>query len=217
MVYDLPLIHRSFSAARMRTFERASGTAQSSPLTLYQWNMHISGAFLLPLHVCEVVIRNAVAEALEHQHGPRWPWQSGFVSSLPGGGATTYNARTELQRAASSHCSTSSVVAALRFAFWQHMFTQRFDHALWRPTLHHVLPGAAVAGPIHLVRAGLHADLQRVRLLRNRIAHHEPVFMRDLANDLDTLARVVGMRCPEVQAWMQREEAVTRLLQQRLA
>lgn len=214
---DLQLIHRSFSAARMRTFERAIGAAPVHPFALYQWNLRISCAFLLPLHVCEVVIRNAVAEALEQQHGARWPWQRGFYSSLPSGGPASYNARAELQQASARFASTSSVVAALRFAFWQHMFTQRFDAGLWRPTLHRVLPGAGHLGPPHVVRATLHADLQGVRLLRNRIAHHEPVFTRDLGEDLATITRVVAMRCPEVVRWMDREETVTPLLLQRPA
>ncbi|WP_448132876.1 hypothetical protein [Stenotrophomonas rhizophila] len=212
---DLQLIHRSFSAARMRTFERAIGSAAVHPFTLYQWNLRISGAFLLPLHVCEVVIRNAVAEALEQQHGERWPWQRGFYSSLPGSGSDGYNARAELQRATARFPTTSSVIAALRFAFWQHMFTQRFDAGLWRPTLHRVLPGAGQLGPPHGVRATLHADLQRVRTLRNRIAHHEPVFMRDLGEDFATITKLVGLRCPDVVRWMDRVETVTPLLLQR--
>lgn len=211
---DTQLIHRSFSAARMRTFELAAAASPVHPFALYHWNMRVSAALLLPLHVCEVVIRNAVADALALQHGAHWPWQPGLQASLPSGRAG-YNARDELHRAAAACPSTPAVVAALRFAFWQHMFTQRFDRSLWRPSLHRVMPGTNTLGPVHSARAVLHADLQRVRMLRNRIAHHEPIFMRDLDEDLATITRLVRMRCTQVEQWMRQEETVTALLLQR--
>lgn len=198
----------------MSTFERMVQGDPAQSFALYQWNMRISSAFLLPLHVCEITVRNAVAEALTRQHGERWPWQPGWQSSLPGGGASGYNARDELRRAAAMCNSASSVVATLRFAFWQHMFTRRFDRSLWHPALHQILPGARSIGPVPLVRSGLHADLQQVRLLRNRIAHHEPVFTRDLEGELDILCRIVGLRCPHVAQWMRHVEQVTPLLLQ---
>lgn len=213
---DLRLIHRSFSAARMTTYERAVTLGQLSahPFELYRWNMRVSGAFMLPLHTCEVIVRNEVAEALLQRHGPLWPWQEGFRASLPGG-AARYNARDELLRAASRHASTAAVIASLRFAFWQHLFTQRFDQTLWATTLKDVFPGAEPAMPRHLLRARMHADLEQIRQLRNRIAHHEPIFARDLALDLVTIGRIVQMRCTDVERWMTRNESVTSLLKQR--
>lgn len=167
-----------------------------------------------PLHTCEVIVRNAVAEALLQRHGPLWSWQEGFRASLPGG-AARYNARDELLRAASRHASTAAVIASLRFAFWQHLFTQRFDQTLWATTLKDVFPGAEPAMPRHLLRARMHADLEQIRQLRNRIAHHEPIFARDLALDLVTIGRIVQMRCTDVERWMTRNESVTSLLKQR--
>lgn len=34
-------------------------------LDLYAWNAKVSGAFLAPLHICEVVIRKSVSEVNE--------------------------------------------------------------------------------------------------------------------------------------------------------
>jgi len=69
--------------------------------------------------------------------------------------------------------------------------------------------------PEHLLRAQLHSHLEHVRQLRNRIAHHEPVFARDLALDLATIGRIVQMRCPHIERWMTRHESVTSLLERR--
>lgn len=174
--------------------------------------MEVSGAFMLPLHTCEIVVRNAVAEAIALRHGPHWPWQQSFRLSLPGN-TTGFNGREELRRIAGGCTSTATVVAGLRFAFWQQMFTQRFDRPLWAGTISSVLPGTK--DKAHHVRARLHADLDRIRHLRNRIAHHEPIFSRDLAEDMATLARVVHLRCPRVCQWMEDRQSVTALLRRR--
>ncbi|MFL9584051.1 hypothetical protein [Stenotrophomonas sp. AB1(2024)] len=208
---DRHLIHRSFSAERLQTYEAAAArmAGHTHAFELYEWNMHISCAFMLPLHTCEIVIRNAVADAIALRHGPAWPWQDGLRLSLPGS-AGGYNARDELRRAAGSCSSTPSVVAGLRFAFWQHMFTQRFDQSLWSKTIQRVMPGSS--DPARQTRARTFADLERVRHLRNRIAHHEPIFGRDLDEDLTTILRLVRLRCPHVGQWMQIRQTVSALL-----
>ena len=67
----------SLSPSRIGTYERAviaTGDVSAAALTLYDWNAQISGAFMTPLHLCEVVMRNAVSEALTTVYGDRWPW-----------------------------------------------------------------------------------------------------------------------------------------------
>ena len=79
-------VRAALSAARMGTFEVAAGVQSDddpAALLLYAWNAEVSGAFLAPLHVCEVVVRNAVSDALEALYGPRWPWSATFERSLP--------------------------------------------------------------------------------------------------------------------------------------
>jgi len=62
-------IKRSLSDSRLSTYENV--TFNGAPLNteqalkLYAWNAQISAAFFAPLHLCEVVIRNAVSEAIE--------------------------------------------------------------------------------------------------------------------------------------------------------
>lgn len=81
-------VRRALSDARLSTFERAVVTKSvddPAPLGLYTWNAVISGALLAPLQVCEVVIRNAVSDALESIYGSEWPWNRSFEGSLPHG------------------------------------------------------------------------------------------------------------------------------------
>lgn len=78
-------IQASLSIPRMGTYTIATQRVPHAhgAIALYSWNAQISAAFIYPLHMCEVVIRNAVSEALTVAHGPRWPWDQGFLLSLP--------------------------------------------------------------------------------------------------------------------------------------
>ena len=117
----------------MATYEQAivaeADYLPVAALELYDWNAQVSGAFMAPLHICEVVMRNAVSDALTAVYGARWPWSSVFEASLPAS-AAGYNPRGDLQRARTAHQTTGKVIPELKFVFWQKMFTSRHDGRL---------------------------------------------------------------------------------------
>lgn len=95
--------------------------------------------------------------------------------------------------------------------FWRQLFTCRFDSTLWIPALSRVLQHAPSAHP-SAVRKAIHADIGRIRHLRNRIAHHEPVLERDIGADLAAIGRLIHARCPHTLGWLQRHERATTML-----
>ena len=77
----------------------------------------------------------------------------------------------------------------------------------WRPALRDAFPYRAP-----LTRRQAHEPLVALRALRNRIAHHEPVFARPLREDYDRILEVTGWMSPDVRAWIERHNRVPRLL-----
>ena len=119
-------IKNALSAPRIGTYELAtSGTPQlSSALALYAWNAQVAASMLAPLHFCEVAIRNAVADAIAAAHGAQWPWDAGFMRSLPDP-PSGYNPRRDLMSARAGKATTGKVIPELKFMFWQTIFTSR--------------------------------------------------------------------------------------------
>jgi len=171
--------------------------------------MRMCSALMMPVHLCEVVTRNAAAAVLARQHGPRWPWNGAFRRRLPTSSSTS--PRTVLEQLASRVTDTPGIVANLPMVFWQQLFTCRFDSTLWIPALSRVLQHAPSAHP-SAVRKAIHADIGRIRHLRNRIAHHEPVLERDIGADLAAIGRLIHARCPHTLGWLQRHERATTVL-----
>ena len=146
-------VKNALSLPRIGTYECAvvaTGDLASAAVALYDWNAQVSGAFMAPLHICEVVIRNAVSDALTAVYGPRWPWSPVFETSLPSSGR--YNPRIDLQSARfdpltrQDRLTTGKVIPELRFVFWQKMFTARYDLRIWDVHLRRVMPSRSFRG-----------------------------------------------------------------------
>ncbi len=208
-------IAQSLSRPRFSTYERAVvavGDPGEAALALYEWNAQISGAFMAPLHICEIVSRNAVSDALTALSSPNWPWSPAFERSLHSarGG---YDPRGDLVACRTRASTTGKVIPELKFVFWQNMFTGRHDKRVWDVHLRRVLPNLGSGKTVAQLRREIYEDLDHVRVLRNRIAHHEPIFRRNLAADLATISALVRSRCVLTADWMMRFQRVTRYLE----
>jgi hypothetical protein len=204
----------TLSVARFSTYLAAAGNDPAHGLALYAWHARIASALMLPAHFAEVAIRNAVSEAVTEAYGERWPWSPGFERSLPDS-AQGYSPSRDLRDARRHWQSTGKVVADLKFVFWQKMFTSRHDERLWKPRIFTVLPNAPVGTSHSRLRSQVYDDLEVVRRLRNRLAHHEPVFTRDLRADLARMMDLIQLRSQATSDWVRNMETVTTLLQER--
>lgn len=195
-------IKDALSAARLGTYEQATILNPPLPgaLALYAWNAKVSAAMLAPLHICEVVTRNAVSDALTSAYGSNWPWNSALEGSLPNKGH--FRMRDHLVAQRNGMPTTGKVIADLNFVFWQKMFTGRFDAQLWNPHLRTVMPNLDASWSVQTARARIYDDLETIRRLRNRIAHHEPIFTRNLALDFQKIQELISYRCKATATWM---------------
>ena len=207
------------STPRFGTFLTARNNNILKALQLYHWNAQISAAFLFPLHVFEIAIRNAVANAAaSFYRTDEWPWSIAFETSLPTTrSARKFSPRRELIGTRDWHSrpeqTTGKVISELKFAFWVSMYTGRHDGRLWNAYLRREYPNIPPDLSVTQGRDNIHLTADKVRDLRNRIAHHEPIFSRDLKTEYDEIANVVGYRCQHTAAWMKRTQDVTWLLQ----
>jgi hypothetical protein len=210
---ELQQLPEAISAPRLATYLQVCANDPEAALNLYHWNAEISAAFIVPLHICEVSVRNGVVEAIEAVHGHNWPWSNGFLRSLPRPrDPHHYDPAADLRRVAARLPTTGKIVAELHFAFWEKIFTRGQDQRLWLPHFRQVLPGAPITMAIPLARAHTFQALSNIRQFRNRIAHHEPIFSRALADDYARLREMVEWRRPAVAGWLDKIERVSGLI-----
>lgn len=202
------------SEPRFATYLRYCGNDRAKALQLYQWNLQVSSSLIIPLHILEVSIRNAVVEALEEVHTSNWPWNQGFMISLPSRGSG-YSPRKNLAEVARRQPTMGKVVAELNFIFWEKMFTSSHDSRIWNNYIKAILPYSPETMTVREIRACMHDNIRDIRELRNRIAHHEPIFLRNIQKDYDTIRQLVFWRNKVTSNWMDSLQTVTKLIEEK--
>ncbi len=202
------------SSSRISTYENATGGKKPeslAALNMYAWNADVSGALLIPLHICEVAIRNAVAEAIENVYGELWPWSVGFERSLPNP-SRVFSPKRDLINTRENQPTTGKVIPELKFAFWQSIFTSRHDQRFWNLYLTELFPNMDTSKSTKDRRKLIYDELEQIRRLRNRIAHHEPIFTRNLSDDYQKILSLVSYRCTTTATWLDEHQRATEII-----
>ena len=199
----------------MSTYLAAAGGDREKAFHLYAWNTATSAAFYGPLQGLEVALRNAIHRQLAGCYGAAW--YDNPAAGLDAGCLERIdNAKKELARARHA-AGPPRIVAALSFGFWISLLGSGgrnpagrkadYERTLWRPALRGAFPHHAP-----LRRKQAHSPLDYLRTLRNRIAHHEPIFARRLSEDHQRILEVTGWISPGVRTWIEGHSRVPMLL-----
>ncbi|NDL58873.1 hypothetical protein F7O44_17525 [Phytoactinopolyspora sp. XMNu-373] len=206
-------LERALSRERLSPYRTHVGGDLQAAISLYEWNATISAAFWLDLSHIEVLVRNAMHAQLTawcittHGHD-RWFDDPGRVLTQHHR-EDILTARKRLKRTG-KQADPGRIVAELSFGFWRYLVASQYDRTLWKPVLRHGFPHQPRRRP-------LHDCLTRLHRLRNRIAHHEPVYRMPLEQhlaDLKTLARWVD---PDLCAWITSQSEVAAIFTERPA
>jgi hypothetical protein len=209
-------ITATLSPTRLGTFQAAPGFNHEADVAeKYSWHALTSGAFFVSLHMCEVAIRNGVDVALTATYGPNWPWQAVFENSVPNPQGEHFKPKNELLRARSKFTvgATGKVIAELKFAFWCHLFTRRYQNRVWDPHIRNAFPNLPAAYTAIQARQAIHDQLDPLRKFRNRIAHHEPILSESLSDRQLSIQSLLTWRCVEVANWHSSWETITSNMQ----
>lgn len=198
------------SAPRFATYLAEKNGDKVQALELYKWNLELSAAFIVPLQICEVSVRNSIVRAIENTYGATWPWERGFEISLRNP-PNNYSPRRNLIDL--RHLPTAGkIVAEIKFIFWEKMLTRSHDAAIWNPYFRSVFPNADPQKTVQALRNYGNDALRKVRDLRNRLAHHEPIFRRNIQQEYDRIKEVIEWTDLIAAAWVDKIEIVTPMI-----
>ncbi len=206
----------SLSPERIAPYMAAAEGDRERAMRLYTWNTAISAAFYGPLQGLEVALRNAMHRELTARFGAAWyddpacRFDRGALSRIA-------IAKDDVWRDG-HQVDPPHLVAALSFGFWVSILgaggngpvrdpgRRNYEMTLWRPCLYRAFPGAKMK------RSEVHRRLDYLRTFRNRIAHHEPVFMRHLEADYHSILTAAGWVCLKTRDWIAHHSRVEAML-----
>ena len=221
------------SSARLAPFDAAAGGDPADGLALYLWNGEVSGAFYELLGVAEVVLRNAMHDALTQRYGTYWYAERNIFDDRTQKAFATAWRQLRLPDGTSVRSvPPGKFVAELTLCAWALLLDRggyagsgpqrvhcSYDNTLWRTCLHRAFPRHR--GP----RQSVLLLVQTAQAVRNRVAHYEPLIwgLPDPADRVrrprvpltrvhDDVLRLVGLVSPDTHEWLSATSRVPGLL-----
>ncbi|MBN6073949.1 Abi family protein [Aggregatibacter actinomycetemcomitans] len=195
---------------------------------LYLWNIQISSAFLEVIALYEIALRNAIISALEANYKAYSILNDNFIRALKPLARdellravnTVVKERTLTNkpfnyneyeiiigndnrvlplRIDTNVVPPGKVVAELRFVFWENMLAKT-HRARWINRYNRGFTNIPSTQRDSII-TDIHLITEDIRLLRNRICHHEPIFdgrKINLAHQYSQLKKVLDYISPEL-------------------
>jgi len=204
-------IERNLSISRLSTYRNAvkailGEDCIETAIELYEWNAQLSSRLLVPLHIYEITLRNAISEAISLRYGSDWPINLAFQTSLP------HKQRADLTVLLTNYQNPNKILPELKLFWFENMLKSSQNVRLWVPFIQTVFPNAVGVTP-DVIRQQLKDDCFVIRKIRNRIAHHEPIFNHSsLPSILLKVEKTISNRCIETHKWLIGIESVKSLL-----
>ena len=203
-----PAIANRLTRHRLNSYLQATGGSEAAAIDLYDWNTLASAALHEDLGRLEVLVRNAMDEALVRLGSAKgWqdPWYRQKHLFQGRQSSQTRAVISDARRRATGRGQPEEhgkVIAALGFGFWRYLCGPQYLTSLWVPALASAFARHPPPNDPQQIRVDVNDRIQRLHFLRNRIAHHEPIHQRNLAGDHDQLLEVVGWICSDSRFWV---------------
>ncbi len=213
---NIDVIEASLSTDRLSTYMAETSGDKPAALRLYAWNTAVSGVFYAALQVLEISMRNSFHRELTIAYGVNW-YDELAVGLDNGANSKIDNAKRQL-RQERLPVDSPHIIANLSFGFWVSLLGSggrkgappnraNYEMTLWRPALRHAYMNAT-----SLNRRRAHRPVNYLRMLRKRIAHHEPIFNRHLQKDLDSILEYTRWFCEPTHDWLHSATRIPKIL-----
>jgi len=190
-----PGLESTLSADRFGTYLGWAKQDRNRALELYTLNAALCESLYTPLHMLEVALRNRIHQVMSRTYGETWydleAYQSNDVQV-----EMLQKAREDLAEKG-KHETPGRMVASLTFGYWTAMLGKEYED-LWQKTLKDIARREDGKG---LRRKDFSTPLGPIRMLRNRIAHHEPILYWNLPKHYSVILKMTEWLSPVAAAW----------------
>lgn len=195
------------SSKRFATYLKKAGFKVDHAFELYLYNARLAKAFLFPLHVAEIVLRNAIDEVLSARFSPDWHHDTALRSVLSAESLASLDKAVGRAGKGGAPAKKDDVISCLTFDFWSNLFRHEYDRPLWQKSMSQLLPNSAT-----VTRAQFQPLVMGINHFRNRIAHHEPIFALNVSSQYKDILNVVEYRSAVASDWLKSHATVNKVM-----
>lgn len=189
-------LKRCLSDDRLSSYA-GNGATEEVTIARYLLNISLCESLYTPLQLCEVALRNRLHQHLTHFNGTEEWYNNGAFPMTEWANQEIKKAIERIQKNLKP-VSAGRVIAELQFGFWTSLLEHHYEHLQVWPS------GFKFAFP-YLVkskhnRKEIKRTLEEIRILRNRVFHHERiVHWTNLDAQYTSIIDVIGWTSRETQ------------------
>lgn len=196
---QLDAVTRALSRERLGAYSLDDDRDSTDAVARYMWNVALCSAILPSLHLLEVTLRNHMYTAsLEIMRGrplrfKEVPcWLDADPQLLERRETDVVEDAKKHLRRNPKHLTPGRLVAKLHFGFWMNLCNRPYEHGraagprLWPRMAKLAFPNCPRS---QREREKIRIRLDSIRLFRNRVAHHDPIWD---AGFLDRYEEILG-------------------------
>lgn len=201
-------LERAFSAQRLMAYKRPEDRDERDVVARYLWNLALTNAIQPDLHCLEVTFRNEIARAAARLTATRTFQHADIPSWLDAYPTMLMDHEHQKVLAAKQRLGTDprvrnegQLIARLDFGFWVALCRDSYSDTrgdgprLWP----RALTMAFQKRPPELkTRAEIHRRFDHIRQIRNRLAHHEPIWDRNYLAEHQLIIDSLGWMSPRL-------------------
>ena len=167
------------SEERLQRYLTACGQDSRKTMTLYRLNLNLSQEVFTLLSCFEVALRNSIDRELTAELGSDWLRDAilpGGIFDVPGCRDSARIIRKAYEKLLNSGQYTHyKLLAEMEFGIWKYMFANPQYRVTGRRLLRVFPNKPRSSAEIQYNNSYLFNELDGINILRNRIAHHEPI------------------------------------------
>lgn len=192
---ELKNIKKSLSEARLTRYIKDAGGDPVKAMHLYSWNTLLSQSLYSTMQTWEVTLRNHVNGLLCWKYTKSWPFGAkNFLRQLRKSDRERVDEAVARIAKNGKAVPPDAVFADLSLGFWVSMLGARYEVTLaMRPNgnIGRVFPLRP-----RMDRQDASDKCDKLLALRNRIAHHEPIYHMPLDERRDDANDLLSAMCP---------------------
>lgn len=172
---------------------------KENALAAYSWNLELSQSLYPALQILEISLRNSLNQAIKNHFNTENWFDLSFLHPREKKQITQV---TEDLKKRNKTKEPGRIVAELSFGFWTSLFDIRYEHGqiLWPKLFKLMFPHLPKS---QKNRAHLSKELNRIRFLRNRVFHHEPIWhWKDLPQQHTQILNLIHGLSPAVSQYL---------------
>lgn len=194
-------LEENFSTERLGRYLSECKKDQGKATQAYLDNVRVTSSLIPMLHFFEVALRNRVHIELKRKFA-RDDWWDATELDLIGHEIRekVAKAKNSLQQRKEQE-TVDKIVAELSLGFWTTLLNSKYQDVLWGP----IRKAFKNLPKLQKQRANVSAPLNKVRDLRNRAFHHEPLlWLKDepAITTHDQGLEVIGWLDKDLAAWL---------------